>query len=276
MGLSSPVADTTGPMTRTTFDRLMERVAAGEALSRDDIRELSRTPDVLQIGMLADDLRRRLHGSRVTFVRVAWCPFEESFANAVPPAAQEVRITGSPETVAIAESAVKTAKEVAGERTVAAFAWADIERLSAGSPPRQLLEQLRAAGLDAIAELPLDAIPDLPAAVGALNAAGFDRLRLGVARIAAAERTNLLLRAAELQDEFRCIHSLAPLPSVLNTFRPTTGYEDVKMVAIARLAAPNIPSIQVDWQRYGSKLSQVALTFGADDLYGVSASDEAP
>ena len=59
-------------------------------------------------------------------------------------------------------------------------------------------------------------------------------------------------------------------------FRPTTGYEDVKMVAIARLAAPNIPTIQVDWQRYGPKLAQVALTFGADDVDGVSASDEAP
>ena len=62
----------------------------------------------------------------------------------------------------------------------------------------------------------------------------------------------------------------------LSTFRPTTGYEDVKMVAIARLAAPNIPSIQVDWRRYGPKLAQVALTFGADDIDGVSPSDEAP
>ena len=47
------------------------------------------------------------------------------------------------------------------------------------------------------------------------------------------------------------------------------------MVAIARLAVPNVPSIQVDWQRYGPKLAQVALTFGADDIYGVSPSDEA-
>ena len=263
-------------MTTSTFDRLLERVAAGEALPPDEIRELSRTPDVLRIGMLADGLRRHLHGRTVTFVRVAVCPFDESFANAVPPAARELRITGSPEDVAIAESAVKTAKEVAGGRTVAAFAWGDIERLGGDATPRRLLERLRAAGLDAIAELPLDTIPNLPAAVGDLRAAGFERLRLGVARIAAAERTNVLLRAAELQDEFGCIHSLNPLPSVLSTFRPTTGYEDVKMVAIARLAAPNIPSIQVDWQRYGPKLAQVALTFGADDLYGISASDEAP
>jgi len=50
----------------------------------------------------------------------------------------------------------------------------------------------------------------------------------------------------------------------------------VKMVAIARLAAPEVPSIQVDWLRYGPKLAQVALTFGADDIDGISPSDAAP
>ena len=85
-----------------------------------------------------------------------------------------------------------------------------------------------------------------------------------------------MLRAAELQDRFGCIQALNPLPMTLAAFRPTTGYDDVKMVAIARLAAPNIPTIQVDWRRYGPKLAQVALTFGADDIDGVSASDEAP
>ena len=67
-----------------------------------------------------------------------------------------------------------------------------------------------------------------------------------------------------------------PAAHVAVTFRPTTGYEDVKMVALARLAAPNVPSIQVDWRRYGPKLAQVALTFGADDVDGVSPSDDAP
>ena len=62
----------------------------------------------------------------------------------------------------------------------------------------------------------------------------------------------------------------------LSAFKPTTGYDDVKAVAIARLAAPLVPHIQVDWLRYGPKLAQVALTFGADDVDGVSASDAAP
>jgi len=48
------------------------------------------------------------------------------------------------------------------------------------------------------------------------------------------------------------------------------------MVAVARLAAPEIPHVQIDWQRYGPKLAQVALTFGADDVDGVSAADDAP
>ena len=86
----------------------------------------------------------------------------------------------------------------------------------------------------------------------------------------------VLVRAAELQDRHAVIQAIDPLPSSLHAFRPTTGYEDVKMVALARLAAPNIPSIQVDWPRYGPKLAQVALTFGADDFDGVPASDDAP
>ena len=45
---------------------------------------------------------------------------------------------------------------------------------------------------------------------------------------------------------------------------------------MAGRGAPNIPVVQVDWQRYGPKLAQVALTFGADDLDNVAASDEAP
>ena len=50
----------------------------------------------------------------------------------------------------------------------------------------------------------------------------------------------------------------------------------MKTVAVARLAAFNIPMIQIDWLRYGPKLAQVALTFGADDLDEVTASDAAP
>jgi aminodeoxyfutalosine synthase len=55
---------------------------------------------------------------------------------------------------------------------------------------------------------------------------------------------------------------------------PTTGYEDVKRVALARIVVDNVPSIQVDWNLYGPKLAQVALTVGADDVDAVSAEEE--
>ena len=262
-------------MSTTLFDAHIERITAGERLSADEIRYLAQTPDILPLGMLADALRRRLHGSEATFLRVASCAFDRSIADAVPPAAREIRLTGVPSTLAEAVNAVGAARSVAGARTVAAFAWSDAEKWREAEG-QGVLKRLREAGLDAIADLPLDGVADLPAALRALKTRGFTQVRLSVTGAPAAERTELLLRASALQDEFGCIQFLDPLPAKLGAYRPTTGYDDVKMVAIARLAAPNIPSIQVDWQRYGPKLAQVALTFGADDVYGVSPSDEAP
>ena len=45
------------------------------------------------------------------------------------------------------------------------------------------------------------------------------------------------------------------------------------IVALARLLV-DVPHVQVDWSLYGPKLAQVALTFGADDVDGVSAVDD--
>ena len=64
------------------------------------------------------------------------------------------------------------------------------------------------------------------------------------------------------------------VPRVAPVDKPTTGYEDVKRVALSRLLADNVETIQVDWQLYGPKLAQVALTFGADDIDSVSAEDD--
>ena len=55
---------------------------------------------------------------------------------------------------------------------------------------------------------------------------------------------------------------------MVNPAVPTTGYDDVKRIALARLVVDNIASIQVDWTLYGPKLAQVALTVGADDIDG--------
>jgi aminodeoxyfutalosine synthase len=264
--------------TSSIFDHLLEQVSAGGRLSADDLAKLAADPDILPLGMLADAVRRRLHDTQVTYVRVAECAFDKSFADAVPPGAREIRMTGAPTPLTVARSAVESAKAVAGERAVSGFSWSDVERLAAadGISAGEVLHALRTAGLDALAELGMDADADLTNAIRILADSGFHQLRLTIEKAPAADRMALVLRAAALQEQFACIRAVNPLPMVLHTFRPTTGYEDVKAVAIARLAAPNIPTIQVDWLRYGPKLAQVALTFGADDIDGVSASDDAP
>jgi aminodeoxyfutalosine synthase len=264
--------------TSSTFDHLLERIETGGSLTAGEIAGLAGEADILPLGMLADTLRRRLHGTQVTYVRVAACPFDKSFAEAIPPVAREVRITGAPPTLAVAKTAVESARAVAGERAVSGFSWADVVRLaeSGKQSTAHIVDTLRDAGLDALAEIAIDAVPDLAGVISTLTGKGFQQLRLTIDKAAAADRGALMLRAASMQEQFACIQAINPLPMVLHTFRPTTGYDDVKGVAIARLAAPNIPCIQVDWLRYGPKLAQVALTFGADDVDSVSASDEAP
>lgn len=261
--------------TATTFDLYMDRINRGDRLSPAEIRELADTPDILSLGMLADAVRRKMHGTRATFVRVADLAFDAVDAS-VPPAAREVRLTGTPTDLDSAATAVETTRRVAGDRTVVAFSWTDVARWSAGSSVDRVLGRLRQAGLDAIADVHLDTIDDPTAAMKTLKSVGFQQVRLAISKAPADQRTDLLILASELQDAHGHIQSLNPLPLTLSTFRPTTGYEDVKMVALARLAAPNIPSIQVDWRRYGPKLAQVALTFGADDIDGISPSDDAP
>jgi 2-iminoacetate synthase ThiH len=263
--------------TSTTFDRYLERVTAGERLSAEEMHELATTPDILPLGMLADTVRRRMHDANTTFLRVATVSYSGS-SELVPPMAREVRVTGSPDQLSTALEMIARVKSAAGDRTVSALSWADVERYADGSSARyaEVLQALHQAGLDAFAELPLDRIRDLDAAIDAAAAAGFRRLRLTIDKAPAAERTALFLRAGQLEQRYACIQAINPLPMTLATFRPTTGYDDVKTVAIARLAAPEVSSIQVDWLRYGPKLAQVALTFGADDIDGISPSDDAP
>jgi aminodeoxyfutalosine synthase len=260
--------------TADRFDLYAERLAAGEPLAADDIRALAASPDILALGMLADTLKRRIHGNRVTFLRVAVCAFGGPFTS-VHAAARELRLTGSPATLNGALEAVAAARAAAGTRTLSGFTWSDVEQI-AGNDLTGALEQLRSAGLDAIAELALDTTTDPAAALEHVTAAGFQQARLTLHKAPPGDRAEVFLNAGLLRRRFPIVKAINPLPLALSAFRPSTGYDDVKMVALARLAAPQIRTVQVDWPRYGPKLAQVALSFGADDIDGISASDDAP
>jgi aminodeoxyfutalosine synthase len=48
----------------------------------------------------------------------------------------------------------------------------------------------------------------------------------------------------------------------------TTGYEDLKNIAVGRLYLDNIPHVKTHWPMVTAFMSQVALSFGCDDVEG--------
>ena len=228
--------------------------------------------DLIAVGARGDAERRRRHGARTTFVRVL-----EVHLDALPSRlpshdrAGEIRLIGKPASAQVAASAVAIAHDLAGAVPLTAFSLADLVEL--GDTPdglRQLLGSLAAAGLETIAEVPIDLLADPIGAIAAAHHAGLKVPRLTVHRLDDAARGSVVARAKEIQAAVGGVRAFAPLGRVSSVTQPSTGYDDVKQIALARLVVDNIDSIQVDWQLYGPKLAQVALTVGADDLDGVS------
>src|SRR6185503_3458570 len=123
-------------------------------------------------------------------------------------------------------------------------------------------------------EAPFDRLADPRRSIEEVNIAGLALARLTLDRLPAADPGPVLKQIAALQRDVAVVRAFAPLARRINPAVPTTGYEDVKRIALARLFADNGPSIQVDWSLYGPKLAQVALTVGADDVDGVSPIDD--
>lgn len=89
------------------------------------------------------------------------------------------------------------------------------------------------------------------------------------------ERIDHFIKLRELQDRTNGFLTFIPL-----AFHPkntqledansskTTGYDDIKVLAIARLMLDNFEHIKAYWVMLGLKIAQVSLAFGVDDLDG--------
>jgi aminodeoxyfutalosine synthase len=245
-------------------------------VSETGISALAASHDIISLGMEADAVRREKHGNRTTFLRVAVVDAAPGAPLEWPGAAGEVRVAGVPATPSAAVTRVKEVVERAKGTPVSAFSLADLEQLAIREQItlRALLEDLSAAGLDLVAEAPFDELQDPRRSVEEVNIAGLAVARLTVHKLPSADALSWMKQIADLQHTVGVIRAFAPLPRLVNPAVPTTGYDDVKRVALARLAVPNVPSIQVDWALYGPKLAQVALTVGADDVDAVSAEED--
>jgi aminodeoxyfutalosine synthase len=239
-----------------------------EAVTAQQILE---TSDLIAVGVAGDDVRRRMHGVRTTFVRVLEVHVDAPL-HSLPQGAQpgEIRIIGAPSSVDAALAAVRAGVAIAGNTPVTGFSAVDVAALG---PIGEITRHLKESGLSAIAHLPLDLVADAESVARGVNDGGLEINVITVQRLDDDERIAICERARTLQATIGGFKAFAPLPRSMSVDKPTTGYDDVKMVALARVVCVNIPSIQVDWQLYGPKMAQVALTVGADDVDNVSAVD---
>ena len=94
----------------------------------------------------------------------------------------------------------------------------------------------------------------------------------------AGDRIEHLTMLRELQDETGGFLTYIPLAyhpdhnelgeELGRVGTATTGYEDLKNIAIGRLFLDNIPHVKTHWPMVTPFLSQIALNFGCDDVEG--------
>jgi 2-iminoacetate synthase ThiH len=252
------------------MDQVAAKVDAAEPLNDEDAQILEAGRDIIVLGTMADMVRRRMHGDGVTFVRVF--DLKINGEENPPPTAGEVRIFETPDTLDATVSAVTRGREIAGKIPLSAFCLFELSKLPEGLPV--VLPALKQAGLELIAQLPLDRLKSPEHALEAVTDAGLRLARLTINDPPAGEWWRVCRQVAAHQRRLQSIRVFAPLPRQVDTTQPTTGYADVKRVALSRLLIQNVESIQVDWALYGPKLAQVALTFGADDVDSVSAVED--
>jgi aminodeoxyfutalosine synthase len=89
----------------------------------------------------------------------------------------------------------------------------------------------------------------------------------------AEDRVHHLLKLRALQDDTGGFQTYIPLAfhpdnTPLHHIPKTTGFDDLKNVAVARLLLDNIDHIKAYWIMMTPKIAQIAQRFGADDLDG--------
>jgi aminodeoxyfutalosine synthase len=93
------------------------------------------------------------------------------------------------------------------------------------------------------------------------------------------DRVDHLMRLRESQRRSPGFNAFIPLAfhpdgNELNDCGWTTGLEDLRMFAVARLMLDNFDHIKAYWMIQGLKVCQVALHFGADDMDGTHGSTD--
>src|SRR6266853_1504384 len=166
-----------------------------------ELATLATTHDIINLGMLADGERRRRHGTRTTFVRVAMVSAALGGPVDVPASAGELRIEGTPSNRGTAIQRVREVVAAAGTVPISGYSLADLEQMAAREAVtlRSLLEELRAAGLELVAEAPVDLLQSARRSIEEVNIGGLTLGRVTVHRLQDPDMIPLFKAIVELQ-----------------------------------------------------------------------------
>ena len=155
---------------------------------------------------------------------------------------------------------------------------------------RQVLEKLKAAGMDSmpgggaeifservrriICDHKIDGNVWIETAREAHNLGLHSNCTMLYGHIESEEdRVDHLVRLRELQDDTHGFQTFIPLAfhpqnTALHHLPSTSGFDDIKNIAISRLMLDNIPHIKAYWIMMTPRMAQIAQRFGSDDLDG--------
>jgi cyclic dehypoxanthinyl futalosine synthase len=330
---------TTPAQPRTAAAAIANSAAAGDLrLSADQALMLLREGDLLDLGAAAADMRRRIvPGDEVTFivdrnvnytnVCVSECRFCAFYASADSEAAyvltreelaEKVAETIGLEGTAILlqggmhpdlgiewyEAMLRDIKSDHPSIHVHGFGPPEVFHIAkvSGVSVREVLERLRAAGLDSLpgggAEILVDRVRGHVSPRKATSDQWLDVMReahrLDISTTATMmfggletleERVEHLMRIREVQDEavadghvgFRAFipWSFQPGNTALAedeysatgvALEAASGWDYLRTLAVSRLALDNVRNVQASWVTQGGKIGQIALAFGSNDM----------
>ncbi|NIM19364.1 MAG: aminofutalosine synthase MqnE [Candidatus Latescibacteria bacterium] len=190
------------------------------------------------------------------------------------------------------EGIVKAIHERFPEKQIKAFTASEIDYFSRRwkVPPEEALARFKAAGLRSMpgggAEVFSDRVQEqlrFSGKAGAERWLEIHRIahRMGIRSNATIlyghietydERARHLMMLRELQDETEGFLAFIPLEYQVGdtrvVTRHATPFDDLKMIAAARLMLDNFPHIKAYWVMIHEETAAVALNFGADDMDG--------
>lgn len=306
---------------------IAERVERGERLSFEDGVRLLESHDLLALGGMADQIRRRKNGDRVYYIvnrhinhtnicvnRCKFCAFgrdagdpgaynmtldeiEKKALDCQGRGITEIHVVGGLNDNLQLDyylEMLRRVRRALPEAVIQSFTAVEIDFLAKTNNMtlRDVLAALRDAGLDSLpgggAEVFAPRVREL---ICPKKISGERWLEVHEAAHALGMRTNATMlyghvetmeeridhfvRLRELQDRTGGFLTFIPLafhPRNTMLEQPgksgTTGFDDLKMLAVARLMLDNFDHIKAFWIMIGPKLAQVSLSFGVDDLDG--------